>query len=118
MLGRGRLKPTARALQSQSQASGSTASVGLSWLLSAHTASCRLSPMRQSKLGEKGEAAHYTRLSAALLSFHDCREHLMKINLKTKAEQCGRSSDSPSLASSLFVFVPVALMIPQDDNGI
>lgn len=52
VLGRGRLKPTASALQSQRGRQAEALPVwGCSWLLSAHTASGRLSTMRQSKLG-------------------------------------------------------------------
>lgn len=71
-------------------------------------------------LVKKGEAVHHTHLSlsAALLSFHDCRGHLIRTKIKTKAEQCGWSSNRPSLVLPPFVFVPEALIIPEADNGI
>lgn len=73
VLGRGRLKPTARALQSQRARQAEALPVwGCSWLLSAHTASCRLSPMRQSKLGlgreGRSNPSHSSLCSSAVLS--------------------------------------------------
>lgn len=58
---------------------------------------------------ERRSSLSHSSLPAALLSFHDYRRHL------TQTEPCGYS---PLLALAFFVFVPEALLIAQDANGI
>lgn len=69
VLERGRLKPTASALQSQRARQAEALPVwGCSGLLSAHTASRRLSTMRQSKLG----LGRREKQPITLISLHLC----------------------------------------------